>query len=203
MVDRPLILPGVLDPGTCARVQEAMTRLPAFALVGPMRSHGTLLAPTEGHPRGPALADHAATCAEVDATLRRVAPELEPRVLAELAGLHGLPVERFGPGYGFATLRVLPPGASAPPHADRYRPEGAWAAREASLDDPERWSWYLVLDAPQRGGELVLEDGEAFAAPQGALLTFCASRWIHRVAEVEGPRARVTLGGFEIGRAHV
>lgn len=178
-----------VDPAEAA---ELAARLRPFArwtlLDGPLpaRSAGLLLGPSAAFPRGPPLELYRQSHAELplDGWAARIAA-----LLARLTGRPAAPI----PGYGIATMRIMPEGVAVPAHRDRYQ-AGSWDARDAHFLGPARMSWYLQLVSPPAGG--LLHVGTT-PVPLGAgdLVSFCASTWEHHVSAPIGGE-RLSFGGF-------
>ena len=116
----------------------------------------------------------------------------------------GVPRGRDGLYAGF-TVRVLEPGGAIALHSER--PD--WPAMQelaSRADLSVQLSFYVVLQAPQAGGELLVYEGamsDDAEAPHAAvvlgvgdLILFDGTRHNHRVSPVEGSLERWTLGGF-------
>lgn len=146
------------------------------------------------------------------------------RLLSTLAG--GRPAappafdERLTwPAFNF---RALDPGEQIFAHHDNHFGLGVYRHMPDDLDRSTLLSFFFTLQAPESGGELVVYGvrGDDPAVPRlpsrfldtatiearypaarltlgaGDLLVFDAGRMVHRVAPVEGARARLTFGGF-------
>jgi hypothetical protein len=153
-------------------------------------------------------------------------------VLTQLDGARSArsPRDTRGRQYGFATVRVIPPGGQIDVHCEGETVDfTAMADLARQLEGRAQLSFYTLLAAPERGGELRVYplrfnegDGARLArlsrrgaeveslcekygwvTPRvgvGDLLIFDSGRHYHRVTAVEGTRARWTMGGF-LGRA--
>lgn len=209
-------LPGVvveraLDPAVCA---EAVARLEA----------GSAEARKMGSYPGITYGQVLLTAEELEpyfAAARDLERALPPAVLGgiskALKGLHpsgsiGVPKTISGTFYAAVTVRRLDPGRAIAVHSERANWPAMAALRE-TIDLSTQVSFYVLLQAPERGGELVLYDDHDGAGARGDegmdalphdvidlevgdLIVFDGGRLNHRVTEVEGGRARWTIGGF-------
>jgi hypothetical protein len=214
---------GVADAMTCAALVERL-EAPEVSGRAELRDRagdgtpqvsvlGVAVSPSAVCPTGPDPAAYFAAAEPFAAWLGEIAAPVEAahRVLAALSGAT---VTRGR--YGAATLRRVPAGCEMGFHC-----ENAYAAI-AVYDDlravarlARQTSWFLVLGAPARGGELEVTDvsweangrvrPEDVAARAGDIGRFAAAPgdlWLlrsgdlyHRIAPVESG-VRWTLGGF-------
>ncbi len=119
-------------------------------------------------------------------------------------------------------FRALDPGQQIFTHHDAHYPLKVYEHMPADLDRTTALSFFVTLQAPEAGGELVVygiwgsdpnvpmlptrfvdtaaleRDFEKVHVPlaAGDLVVFDAGRHIHRVTPVEGARPRLTVGGF-------
>ncbi|MCP3101653.1 2OG-Fe(II) oxygenase [Myxococcus sp. K15C18031901] len=134
-----------------------------------------------------------------------------------------LPRNPDGQGYMPATIRILPAGAAIDLHCDNnlsHHP--SYTHLKTVCDVNDQLSFFLTLNAPGSGGELVVysrrwsdsddvetqyvvskdasmvEGCESLALKPGPgdLILFAGGRIYHRVAPTEGNRPRYTIGGF-------
>ncbi|WNG29040.1 2OG-Fe(II) oxygenase [Cystobacter fuscus] len=134
-----------------------------------------------------------------------------------------LPRSPDGQGYMPATIRILPTGATIELHCDNnlsHHP--SYAHLKTVCDVNNQLSFFLTLNAPGAGGELVVyerrwsdnddapseyvvskdssmvEDREWISIkPQpGDMILFAGGRIYHRVAATQGASPRYTIGGF-------
>jgi hapalindole-type alkaloid chlorinase len=146
-------------------------------------------------------------------------------VLRRIAGGRTVSVPRFrdGRAYAAATIRVLPPGGQIGTHCgNEASTRPAYTHLNTLVDLTDQVSYFLTLQHPEAGGELVVYslkwdeiDGglishgrsnvdallprarwEAYRPEAGDLLVFDGGRYFHRVAVVRGARTRWTIGGF-------
>jgi hypothetical protein len=128
-----------------------------------------------------------------------------------------------GGSYMPATLRRYPPGEEVGPHFELGQLESAsYAELRDHIEATTIYSFYVVLAAPERGGELAIydlrwDDADAsrvrsserppgpllgryephlVAAAEGDVLLFDSGRHAHRVLPVGGTRPRWTAGGL-------
>ena len=144
------------------------------------------------------------------------------RVCGQLSG--GRPVERahlLDRDYGPATVRHLPVGCHIPVHCGQFFMESSgYHELMSQLDTTSQLSWFVPLQTPASGGELLVydlrwEDRDvprvgpmydptpiearphvAVSPPVGSLLLFDGGRWFHKVSHVQGSQDRWTVGGF-------
>jgi hapalindole-type alkaloid chlorinase len=131
---------------------------------------------------------------------------------------------RDGRSYGTATIRLLEPGCDLLVHCGNYfYTWDSYAELQPLLDTSQQLSFFVVLRAPEAGGELAvfdadytrddyprdeatgMWDGDAIerdfpatiVRPEvGDMILFDGGRYFHRIRTVEGQRSRLTLGGF-------
>lgn len=171
----------------------------------------------------------------LDLLTRIGAGSLEHDVRALLQELTSLPIEvpthPEDGAYGLSTLRYLPERGTIPPHCEREQLSQPTHAHLTTLLAEQRlFSWYLLLRAPEEGGELALhpvladsdagrsiyadrmnardwlplDAAECVAAPTGALVVFSGDQAFHEILPVKDPGGRWTLGGFlGFGKARV
>lgn len=219
---------GVYSP---AEVAAAVERIRGYS--DEFRDHGTTImfgtalvgsAPdrSDYFAGAPAINDRIGTFFEDD-FVRRVAD-----VLSALGGDRPtvVPVEGDASEYVPATVRFLPPdrGVMHAHTANEFC--GAWDSYEHLRSIAVMWnslSYFVVCQAPETGGELVLYDlmwddtpadvGSLPMGPErdallerfptvdtglreGDMVLFTGGRIWHRVTPVGGSRERVTIGGF-------
>ncbi|MEE2787145.1 MAG: 2OG-Fe(II) oxygenase [Myxococcota bacterium] len=119
-------------------------------------------------------------------------------------------------------LRALDPGEQIYAHHDNHYGLAIYDALDQRFDRRHLLSWFVTLQAPESGGELVIYglwgsdpnppllpsrflDIEvlerdyrrcAVTMAPGDMVIFDSGRHVHRVTPVGGQRARYTLGGF-------
>lgn len=149
-------------------------------------------------------------------------PDFEERITTVLGALAGgrsvqVPAGPDGTTYTPATIRVLPRNLEIGLHVEHFAPlsTARWLSRYAEM---RQLSYFVTLQAPEKGGELEvygLEQADAeglgarefakllqgsgsmsFKPGSGDLIIFDGSRYYHRVAPSQGPRKRITMGGF-------
>jgi hapalindole-type alkaloid chlorinase len=237
-----LIVRGVLEQSACARAVAALED-PGAKLDWTLQEHsdpqrkqfrllGVSLTPYQSHPQGPTLEHYFAQSAMFRRECRRLFAGGEDfeasveRAFAALAG--GRPVVLPpGPGphdhYTPATIRSLPPGCEIPLHVGNYFLQTpAYRDLATRVDLKDQLSYFIPLQNPEQGGELVVYElewgtaapeqtrggranyddsgdpwpGARFAPGVGELLLFNGGRYYHRVSRVGGARHRWTIGGF-------
>jgi hapalindole-type alkaloid chlorinase len=134
-----------------------------------------------------------------------------------------LPRFRDGRAYTPATIRILLEGGQIGTHCgNEAATRPAYTHLNTMIDRGDQLSYFLTLQEPIAGGELIvyslkwtdidesrlvdgrsevnhlLHEAQWFPVPTtaGDLLLFDGGRYFHRVAKVEGPRLRWTMGGF-------
>jgi hypothetical protein len=146
-------------------------------------------------------------------------------VLGQFAGGLPVEVASSGDGRRFVpyTLRRMPDGKQIGIHHDNHYQLDLYRELAAELDTTTLVSYVATLREPVSGGELFvygatsdasdlprLANGFAFdlaaiesrydcariVTHPGDLFLLAAGRCLHRVGRVQGPRARVTMGGF-------
>jgi len=150
------------------------------------------------------------------------------RVLSAVGGGRRTEVPSEGPGRDYvpATFRFLQPGLGVMHAHTANEFCNAWSAYSHLRNIARMWnslSYFVVAEAPDEGGELVLYDlvwddtpDDVRALPMsqdrdellerfdqrpvapgaGDMILFTGGRIWHRVAPVRGDRRRVTIGGF-------
>lgn len=197
---------------------------------GEIRVIGDAATPTFTAMRGPSVERYGASAARHAAQTRAVFGEgARPtdhieRVLGSLfAGRPARPPvfddDTTWAPYGF---RALDPGEQIYAHHDNHYGLGVYERMDPALDRTTLLSWFLTLQAPERGGQLIVYslwgsdpdppmlptrfldtealerrfDKHVFDLHPGDLVVFDAGRHVHRVSPVEGARPRLTMGGF-------
>jgi hypothetical protein len=197
-------VPRIFSAEEMARVAERLptagiARYPLLFGEPPVVSYGRMLAPTTPEPAGPPFADYLAAAAAHEPLLDALIPGLRDRIAVVLGILAGGVQARVpshgGASYATATIREVPGGRDLPLHNDTYRPSPAWAHLDAIRDTTTRLSWYVGIDAPEAGGELLVA-GEPLQVGVGDMVVFDAGRLSHTVTAVIGTKPRHTLGGF-------
>ena len=191
---------------------------------------GVPATPTFESPGGPDVEAYFDAGAKYDEVIRTVFPDSCNPVsytedfLGRVSG--GRPVEIVqeagGRRFASCSLRSLPEGQSIIVHNDHYHFKlPVYATVVSNLDTTISLSFFVVLQAPDGGGELVVhgvthEDEipflpnrmpdakaiqtrykfEKFDLAAGDAIVFGAGKFYHHVEPVSGTRPRVTLGGF-------
>ena len=119
-------------------------------------------------------------------------------------------------------VRALDPGEQIYTHHDDHYGLAVYGDMDAALDRDTLLSWFVTLEAPEGGGQLVVyglwgSDPNPPVLPtrfldtaaieqrfgrevcdlrSGDLVVFNAGKHVHRVTPVEGSHPRLTLGGF-------
>jgi hypothetical protein len=197
---------------------------------GEIRTIGDAATPTFDFLRGPPVdlyAQSAHTHAERSRAVFGDAEAPLARVKALLSGLAGgAPAEppHFDATHAWAAFnfRALDPGQQIYAHHDDHYGLAVYERLPADLDRTMLLSFFITLQAPEAGGELLVygltgkdpevpylstrfidtEAVEARFAPKrltfaaGDLVVFDAGRHVHRVSTVGGARPRMTFGGF-------
>jgi len=210
-------LAGAWSPAECAEAVRALddAGLTQHALdgAGTLNTYGKMLAPSALEPCGPALDDYFASVdGDTEALEAMFGGGLRSR-LAELlsraaGGRPARVLDRPKP-HRPATVRAIAPGAEATGHFDTYAASPSFAHLHELTDRALQLSFYLQLVVPERGGilevaEVHREQGDAAQAAErrpvplaiGDVILFDAANHFHRVTTVEGPIARLTVGGF-------
>lgn len=146
-------------------------------------------------------------------------------VLGRLSGGRPVTVPRYtdGRSYTCSTIRVLPTGGQIGTHCgNEASTRPAYHHLNTIIDRHDQISFFVTLQAPQAGGELVvysltwsdigpgdMVNGRSNVEPllprarwtayhpgPGDLLIFDGGRFFHRVSVVRGPTTRWTIGGF-------
>jgi len=147
------------------------------------------------------------------------------RVLGLFAGGRPaeVPVSSDGRSYLPATLRRLVDGKQIGIHHDYHYQLSLYEELREQVDTTTLVSFVATLQAPDAGGELFVYgvtpttpdvpklpngfqydleaiearyDYASFKVGAGDLFLIASGRCLHRVAKIEGPHARVTMGGF-------
>lgn len=146
-------------------------------------------------------------------------------LLARVAGGRPVALARAADGRPFApfTIRRLTAGKQIGVHHDHHYGLELYRELAPQLDTTTLVSFVATLQAPQQGGELIvygatsadtdlprLPSGFAYDLPAiearyasttvhtaaGDLFLLAAGRCLHRVNRIDGPLARITMGGF-------
>lgn len=198
---------------------------------GEIRTIGDAATPTFTHLRGPSPEFYAASAARHAENTQTVFGELADgatdaiaRVLGGLFGGRPAGPPRFDDALDWApyNYRALDPGEQIYTHHDNHYGLSVYEKMPADLDRGGLLSWFVTLQAPAGGGELVIYSlwgsdpnppmlpsrfldtaalerdygKQVLDLKDGDLIVFDAGRHVHRVTPVEGPRPRLTLGGF-------
>ncbi len=199
---------------------------------GEIRTIGDAATPTFTYLRGPSPEVYAASAARHADNTRAIFEEADPRAptaaIARLLGglFGGRPAgpPRFSDDLDWApyNYRALDPGEQIYTHHDNHYGLAVYEKMPADLDRSGLLSWFVTLQAPDAGGELVIYslwgsdpnppmlptrfldtaalerdwDKAVVDLRDGDLIVFDAGRHVHRVTPVEGQRPRLTLGGF-------
>jgi 2OG-Fe(II) oxygenase superfamily len=145
------------------------------------------------------------------------------RVLSQLSGGRPVDVPPLSEGASFSpfTVRRLTEGKGIGLHHDYHYPLPVYSDLLPSLDMRTLVSFVVALRKPVAGGELVVYpvprdlpdppkqgyvwdlaaleqrfDSTKFVTDVGDMFVFASGRCLHRVAPVQGPIARITMGGF-------
>ena len=197
---------------------------------GDLEVWGEAATPTFRTPTGPSLLVYLTHAAEHDARMERLlGPGGDPwpavrDVLSEVAG--GRPVRRpvgpSGRAWPPFTLRSLGEGQQIFPHHDDHYGLSVYTDLDSAVDRGALLSWFVTLQAPDEGGQLVayglrgtdpdppmlptrfldtdaLDAGyvrEEISLAAGDLVVFDSGRHVHRVCPVRGTKPRLTMGGF-------
>lgn len=196
---------------------------------GEIRTIGDAATPTFTHLRGPSIDLYDASAAAFAENTRRIFGDADPvaRVSQVLSGLFGgrpagPPAFDAEKSWAPCNYRALDPGEQIYSHHDNHFGLEVYQRMPEDLDRTTALSWFVTLQAPDAGGELVVYglwgsdpnppmlptrflDTAALEARfhkhacdlrDGDLVVFDAGRYVHRVTPVEGERPRLTLGGF-------
>lgn len=196
---------------------------------GEIRTIGDAATPTFTHLRGPSIDFYDASAAAFAENTRRIFGDADPveRASQLLSGLFGgrpagPPAFDDEKTWSPCNYRALDPGEQIYSHHDNHFGLEVYQRMPADLDRTTALSWFVTLQAPDAGGELVVYglwgsdpnppmlptrflDTAALEARfhkhtcdlrDGDLVVFDAGRHVHRVTPVAGERARLTLGGF-------
>lgn len=176
--------------------------------------YGEPISPSQRFPTGP---DPDVYFAQVDAIPSRLpalfgdAPGYLPTLERVFAGA-GVEAKR-AEGYGACTIRHVPPGCELDRHCENlYARIPVLIPLQDRLSMLDVCSFFLTIQAPEAGGELVLwedrwapgmpnlrsEGGESvrIRTEPGDLVLAAAGNQFHAVSPVQGDRARWTIGGF-------
>ncbi len=227
-----LVIKNVYSPDRMARVVEQLaveaTNYPRTSFPARFKAHfyGRCLDGSD-----PALGEYLRDAerfrAETLAVFGDGAP-FEARIEEMLRALAGgrdvrLPRHTDGRAYTPATIRIVLEGGQIGTHCgNEAATRPAYSHLNTLIDPTDQISYFLTLQAPLQGGELIvyslkwsdidesrivggrtqvedlLRDAEwmAVAPSAGDLLIFDGGRYFHRVAMVVGERIRWTIGGF-------
>lgn len=196
---------------------------------GEIRTIGDAATPTFTAMRGPSPERYAASAGRHADNTRAIFGDARPTAaIAELlstlyAGRPAGPPDFEGGGrWAPYNYRALDPGVQIYTHHDNHYGLSVYAHMPKALDRSGLLSWFVTVQAPEAGGELVVYDlwgsdpnppmlptrfldtaalerdwGKAtITLGAGDLIVFDAGRHVHRVRPVEGARPRLTLGGF-------
>ena len=197
---------------------------------GELRTIGAAATPTFTALRGPSAGDYQESAAALAALNRALwAPlDLEERLSELFAALSDDRPAAPPPFEGGAgrwlpfNYRAMDPGVQIYAHHDKHYRLPLYEALPAAYDRTKLLSWFVVLQAPEAAGELIIyslrsddpnppllptrfldievleRDYERLPVPlaAGDLIIFDSGRLVHRVSPVEGARPRVTVGGF-------
>ena len=196
---------------------------------GELRTIGAAATPTFTAFRGPDADRYAQSAQQRSEQTREVFGDADP--VAHLAGLfsqlnHGRPAAPpvFKGEQSWAPLnyRALDPGVQIYSHHDNHYGLSVYQHMPADLDRDVLLSWFVTLQAPDAGGELIIYGlwgsdpnppmlptrfidtaalerdfkKEVVQMQAGDLIIFDAGRHVHRVSPVQGERSRLTAGGF-------
>ena len=196
---------------------------------GELRTIGAAATPTFTARRGPDRDTYAASAEAHGAWTRTIfdGGDATGEIQTVLSGLyHGRP---SGPPafddeidwlpYNY---RALDPGVQIYSHHDNHYGLSIYEQLDAGYDRSTLLSWFITLQAPSSGGELVVYGlwgsdpnppmlptrfldtaalerdflKETVSLKAGDLVVFDSGRHVHRVTPVEGDAPRLTLGGF-------
>jgi hypothetical protein len=195
---REVVVSGAVSPSICLDAVSTLRGMRAREHPDyPFRTYGQVLLTSSDE------GDYLAAARELEKALPKALLGALTRGLRGLAPGLGLKVPKTADGqfYAAVTARVLPDGADIAVHSERCDWD-AMAHLTTLADLGQQLSFYLVLQAPAAGGELLLYEGHSLDNPQviplqtGDLVVFDGTRHNHRVTPVEGDTERWTLGGF-------
>ncbi|MBI4473549.1 MAG: 2OG-Fe(II) oxygenase [Acidobacteria bacterium] len=187
--------------------------------------------PTYRSPQGPSLDAYLESANRFDgstANLFGTAFDFAERIKNVLGRLAGgrpveVPVASDGRRYVPYTIRLLGNGKQISVHHDYHYPLALYKSDLATrLDTRTLVSFFVTLQQPERGGDLVVyslrsdspdqpalptgqwdvaaiaqkNTSRIFTTQPGDLILLASGRCFHRVERVAGTRSRVTLGGF-------
>lgn len=223
------VVRGVVEPATAARAIDNLSHgadapQPIASRYYKGHSYGSILAVHEG----PGLQQYFDASRELNRWLDGplgTDAQIRPRLWSCLSRLCGprrlaVPSSDAGDQYALVTVRVYEPGSAIGVHSEKV-----WSTMDALgqlADLSHQLSFYMPLQLPQRGGELIvygaasgdelpdparMTEGEVHAALErlgstrphvgvGDLIVFSGGRHNHRVTTIEGDRSRWTIGGF-------
>ncbi len=197
---------------------------------GEIRVVGDAATPTFTALSGPSVQSYAESAARHDGRTRRIfgadarpTQHLQSLLSRLFAGRPAAPAD-YGDDTTWApyNFRALDPGQQIYTHHDDHYRLGIYERMDADLDRSTVLSFFVTLQHPDAGGQLVLYslwgsdpnppmlptrfldteaierrfDRQVLNLRGGDLLVFDAGRHVHRVTPVEGSRPRMTFGGF-------
>ena len=190
---------------------------------GHLRVVGEAATPTFRTPRGPSIETYQAAAAlHAERTAAVLGEDAWPALQAALGGGVRRPVGPSGVTWPGFSVRSLGPGQQIYAHHDDHYALEVFGDLDPGVSRDALLSWFVTLQPAEAGGELVVYgvdgddpgipvlptrflDAEALdreggphrvALGAGDLVVFDSGRHVHRVTEVEGPRPRLTIGGF-------
>lgn len=230
-----VVVRGALPPEYCAPAVQRLTGdgLPWEApnkgmRGGEIRTIGAAATPTFTYLRGPAPDFYRASAAQHAAHVAQIHPQdptpiIQDRLSRLFGGRPATP-PRLDDELTWLPFnhRALDPGEQIYTHHDNHYGLQVYQQMPADLDRSGLLSWFITLQAPEGGGDLVVYglwgsdpnppvlptrflDTAAIEARfgkavldlrAGDLIVFDAGRFVHRVTPVEGAVSRLTLGGF-------
>lgn len=196
---------------------------------GELRTIGDAATPTFTALRGPDATTYAQSAQARPAQTKDVFGAVDP--VAHVADLfsrlnHGRPAAppAFDGEQSWAPLnyRALDPGVQIYSHHDNHYGLSVYQHMPPDLDRDVLLSWFVTVQAPDAGGELIIYGlwgsdpnppmlptrfldtaalerdfkKEIAQMQAGDLIIFDAGRHVHRVSPVEGEKSRLTFGGF-------
>lgn len=196
---------------------------------GEIRTIGDAATPTFSHMRGPSAEMYAASAGRHADDTRAIFGEARPvpaiaEVLSTMYGGRPAGPPSFDAAQSWApcNYRALDPGVQIYTHHDNHYGLSVYDHMPKDCDRSGLLSWFVTLQAPEAGGELIVyslwgSDPNPPVLPTrfldtaalerdwkkatldlraGDLIVFDAGRHVHRVSPVQGPHPRLTLGGF-------